>query len=326
MRRYIISEKRPIGGMKSDLLPDSVEEIHVRLIRRPSTPLREDLGSVTELAASIFENGLLEPLVVRPVDGKFEVVAGSRRLEACKLAGVRKVLCHVIELDDKQAFEVALTENVQRRTLNPVDEARAFERYVTTYGYGGESELARRIGKSQQYVSQRIRLLSLPDDLLDRVTRRLVSLSQAVELLGLEEDEQRTITEVMAHEDISSRSVRKLARELKDLRESEEPFLASENTDAVRRPLTIVRKCIEILRASLIRLDDVIQHLDEDEWVLKESLLVHRTAVHEQIDGLYKLRDKLSRTGKGASFVLLSPARHPQLGARERASLRADSK
>jgi ParB family chromosome partitioning protein len=313
--------------MKSDFLPDSVEEIPVRLIKRTSTPLREDMGSVTELAASISENGLLEPLVVRPVDGRFEVVAGSRRLAACKLAGVRKVLCHVIELDDKQAFEVALTENVQRRTLNPVDEARAFQRYVTTYGYGGESELARRIGKSQQYVSQRIRLLSLPDDLLDRVTRRLVSLSQAVELLGLEEDEQRTIMEVMAHEDISSRSVRKLARELKDLRESEEePFLVSEDTDKIRRPLTIIRKCIEILKTSLIRLDDVIQYLDEDEWLLKESLLVHRTAVHEQIDGLYKFRDKLSRTGKGATIILSSSERHPPPKARECASFRAVSK
>ena len=89
--------------MKSDFLPDSVEAIPVRLIRRAGSPLREALGPLDGLAASIFENGLLEPLVVRPLDGKFEVVAGNRRLAACKTIGMRKVLCHVIELDDNEA-------------------------------------------------------------------------------------------------------------------------------------------------------------------------------------------------------------------------------
>ena len=297
--------------MKSDLLPDAVEEIHVRLIKRPSAPLREELGSLNELAASIFENGLLEPIVVRPADSRFEVVAGNRRLAACKMLGIRKVLCHVIELDEKAAYEVALTENVQHRTLNPIEEARAFERYVSTYGYGGETELARKIGKSQQYVSQRIRLLSLPDDLLVRVTRRLVTLSQAAELLGLEEDDQRTISEVMAHEQISSRTVRRLARQLKSTGESEDPFLPPREFDQSRRALVAVRRCIEILRASMIRFDDVIQRLGEDEWLLKEVLLAHRATIHEQIDGLYRLRDRLGRAEGRTGFTPpISTERH----------------
>ncbi len=266
--------------------------------------MREALGPIEDLATSILENGLLEPLVVRPVDGKFEVVAGNRRLAACKMIGIRKVLCHVIELDDKEAYEVALTENLQHRTLNPVEEARAFKRYVGTYGYGGESELARRIGKSQQYVSQRIRLLSLPDDLLERVTRRLVSLSQAVELVGLEEDDQRVISGAMEEERLSSRSVRRMANEFKDTRESDDPFLAPAIQLESRRTQTVVKRCIEILRASLIRFDDVIQHMDDDEWILKEALVAYRNELHGQIDGLYKLRDRLGKIDGRSSQVL----------------------
>ena len=107
-------------------------------------------------------DGLLEPIVVRPVENGSEVVAGNRRLEACRRLKMHRIPCHIVELDDREAFEVSLVENVQHETMNPVDEARAFKRYVDDYGYGGVSELARKIDKSQEYVSNRLRLLKLP--------------------------------------------------------------------------------------------------------------------------------------------------------------------
>lgn len=100
--------------------------------------------------SSIQQKGLLEPIVVRPVEKAFEVVAGNRRFEACKKLGWRSIPCHVVELDDKEAFEVSILENVQRETLNPIEEGRAYRNYVDECGYGGESELARKIGKSQE--------------------------------------------------------------------------------------------------------------------------------------------------------------------------------
>jgi ParB family chromosome partitioning protein len=97
---------------------------------------------------------LLHPIVVRPRQHKFEVIAGNRRLEAVKLLKLRKINCHVIELSDKEAYEVAIVENVQHKTMNPIEEAIAFTKYVENYGRGGVSELAGRIGRSQEFVTK----------------------------------------------------------------------------------------------------------------------------------------------------------------------------
>jgi len=147
--------------------------------------LRSDLGQLDELIASIEEKGLLEPIVVRPVEDGFEVVAGYRRLEACKRLGWRRIPCHIIELDDREAYEVSLIENLQHKSLDPIEEALAFKRYVEEYGYGSVTELARRIEKSPSYVSRMIALLSLPDDVREELVRRRKSPSIAQELLNL---------------------------------------------------------------------------------------------------------------------------------------------
>ncbi|MGC8912085.1 MAG: ParB/RepB/Spo0J family partition protein, partial [Nitrososphaeria archaeon] len=138
--------------MGSSPLSGFIEELEVYRIHSPKYSLRSDLGRLDELITSIEEKGLLEPIVVRPVEDGFEVVAGCRRLEACKRLGWRKIPCHIIELDDREAYEVSLIENLQHKTLDPIEEALAFKRYVDEYGWGGMSELARRVGKSVQYV------------------------------------------------------------------------------------------------------------------------------------------------------------------------------
>jgi len=278
--------------LRADLLPSLFEEIGARLIRPSGAPLREDLGPIDELANSITEKGLLQPIVVRPIEGGFEVVAGNRRFAACKSLGMRKIPCHVVELDDREAYETSLIENVQHKTLNPLEEAHAFKRYVDGFGYGGESELARRIGKSPQYVSQRIRILSLPDEVLNKVSRRLVSLSQAVELIGLGEEDQKVVSNMIIRERVSSRSVRVIAQGIKD---PLDPFLLSDLSNEGLRPHKVLSKCIAVLRTSLVRLDEIIEHLDESEWLLKETVAVQRTAVHQQIDTLYALRSRLDR-------------------------------
>jgi ParB family chromosome partitioning protein len=114
-------------------------------IRPPSNLVRgvsSDQLLIDELASSIRQNGLLQPIIVRMQDNSFEIVAGNRRYNACKRLGWRKILCHVVELEDREAFEFALTENIQRRTLDPLEEAKAFKVYVQDFGWGGVSALA----------------------------------------------------------------------------------------------------------------------------------------------------------------------------------------
>ena len=137
-----------------------------------------------DLIESIEKHGLLEPLVVRPIGGeKYEVVAGNRRYLALKKLGWSKVQCHIKKLDDKEAFEVALTENIQRENMTPLEEAKAFKTYVKEKGWGSVTELAKKIGKSQGYISQRLKLLKLPEEVKQKllVTNNF-PVSHAVEL------------------------------------------------------------------------------------------------------------------------------------------------
>ena len=203
--------------MSSSSLTGFIEELGVNKIHPPKYIWRSNLGAIDELITSIEEKGLLEPIVVRPVEDGFEVVAGHRRLEACKRLGWRKIPCHIIELDDREAYEASLIENLQHKTLDPIEEALAFKRYVEEYGWGGMSELARRIGKSVQYVSSRIKLLSLPQDVQDKISRRReISPSIAQELINLEADKARALTQVIVEKRLTRREVRKIVVHLRE--------------------------------------------------------------------------------------------------------------
>jgi ParB/RepB/Spo0J family partition protein len=134
-------------------------------IREPKFLFRTSLGKIEELADSIRKKGLLNPLTVRKTPEGYELVCGWRRYNALKMLGIEEALCIVHEdLDDKDAFEVALVENVQRKELSPMEEARAFKKYVEEYGWGSVVELAEKIGKRHPYVTLRIQFLELPEE------------------------------------------------------------------------------------------------------------------------------------------------------------------
>src|SRR5918994_3136243 len=149
-----------------------------RLLRNPHI-------SLEDLMVSIKQKGLINPPLVRLKNDHYEIIAGHRRLEACKLLGWHTITCHIVDVDDKNAYEISLIENVQQKTMSPIEEARAFKEYVDAFGWGSESDLARRIGKSQEYISRRIRLLSLPEGLQKDVLEGKMSVSTAEELLPL---------------------------------------------------------------------------------------------------------------------------------------------
>jgi ParB family chromosome partitioning protein len=274
-----------------------VDEIEIRKIRPSSQPIRDDLGSLEELAASIREKGLLHPIVVRHVRDGFEVVAGNRRLEACKMLGIKHVPCHIVELDDKEAYEASLIENIQRKTLNPIEEAKAFKKYVDEYGYGSISELARKIGKSHSYVSRRIALLKLPKTIQEALVRRRITPSVAQELLSLDEGVKEQIGEFATKERITVQVARRLVRHIKEERSVYElwsqPSLAEdEHTQKIERAIRAIDKCLASLRVCLMRVDDVVDSFEE-EWMLREIMMVHRIAIHGMIDNLIKLKKKL---------------------------------
>lgn len=286
--------------LNSDPLPGFLEVVDIRRIRPSTRTLRKDIGSVDGLMASIAEKGLLQPIVVRPRESGYEVVAGHRRFEACKRLRLYRVPCHIVELDDKEAYEVSLIENVQHRTLNPVEEAESFRRYVDEYGYGGVTELARRIGKSEQYVSQRLQLLRLPKDALAKLSTRVVTPSQVRDLVGMSEDKQRKAIELIVEQQLSSRNVRRTVEQvLGEYAGDQSLEMESYRLPSAERRISELNralgKCIASLKMSLMKFDDALDNVDENEWVIRESLMQHRQFLHQQIDTILKLKRRLRR-------------------------------
>lgn len=254
--------------------------------------LHEDMH---ELCYSIKEKGLLQPIIVRMTDdSKYEIVAGTRRYNACKMLGWRKILCHVVELDDKDAFEVSLMENIHSKNLNPIDEARAFKDYVSTYGWGGISELATKLGKSASYIDKRIRMLTFPETIIESISNNEIKPSLAEELLPIKEKEhQSKLAELIKKRKLSSRQVRMIKDEMKNSEHPEEIFdFQTKIVDIDARTQKSFDKAIIAVRVAMNKLASIIEDV-EDNWTVYEILMQHKNMLHSQIDILLKEKKKI---------------------------------
>ena len=155
---------------------------------QPRTVFDED--SLAELAESIRSYGILHPLTVRRRAGRYELVAGERRLRAARLAGLREVPCVLMDVNMEDAGLIALIENLQRRDLDFLEEANGIRQLIRMFGMSQE-EAARRLGKSQSAVANKLRILKLPEDLLETLRERGLSERHARALLRLPDDESR---------------------------------------------------------------------------------------------------------------------------------------
>ena len=165
---------------------------HADVRPNPNNPRRTFVdGDLTDLSNSIREKGIIQPIVVRPAPGRtgqYEIIAGERRWRAAGAAGLDEVPIVVVEVDDKGALELAIIENVQRADLNPIEEARGYERLAREFGYS-QTDLARIIGKSRSHVANMIRLLKLPGSVEAMVVDGSLSAGHARALLVFDDPE-----------------------------------------------------------------------------------------------------------------------------------------
>ena len=199
-----------------------VEPIEMKMIRTSQFAVREKFHKLSSndddaLVSSIKEHGLLQPILIRPITHGFEIVAGHRRFHACKSLRWRHIPCKIREMSDKQAYEIQLTENIQRKTMEPIEEAEAFRRYVIDFGWGGVSELAKKIGMSEVYVSHRIQLLKLPDDIKEQIFNNRLNVSQALELTNLPFDSRTEIMNHVVNNNLTVRQIREVKSFLKEV-------------------------------------------------------------------------------------------------------------
>ena len=182
--------------------------------------IRFDDDGIRELSASIAESGIIQPLVVRTLpDGRYSLIAGERRLRASKLAGLTHVPVVVHEAADADAFLLALVENVQRRDLDPLEEADAYQRLMSAYGMTQE-QVADRVGKSRPAVANALRLLKLPAAILNLVAEGAISAGHARAILSVGEALHGLLAERIVTEGLSVRAAEELARALREGRDT----------------------------------------------------------------------------------------------------------
>jgi ParB family chromosome partitioning protein len=178
---------------------------------QPRTQFNEE--ALAELSESIRRNGVMQPIIVRPtsISSRYEIIAGERRWRAAKLAGLNRVPVIIREIDDKQALELALVENVQRQDLLPLEEAIGYQRLIEEFDYTQE-ELGGIVGKSRSHVTNLLRLLTLPDEIKEMLDKGALSMGHARTLIGV--PNQIQIAKEIVARGLSVRQAEDISREV----------------------------------------------------------------------------------------------------------------
>lgn len=233
---------RGLGELLGDALDDTgrVMDISIDEISpNPWQPRRDfDEESLNALASSIRENGLIQPVVVRKKkDGTYELAAGERRWRAAKMAGLTVIPAISKEYDDRSMAEMALVENLQRKDLNPVDEGMAYRKLMDEYGLTQEN-ISKKVGKSRPYVANMVRLLDLPEEVKDFLSKGQLTAGQARPLLGLESDAEKVqLARRIVKEGLSARRVEEIIRQGRESKKKDNPPPAETFMKAVEEKL-----------------------------------------------------------------------------------------
>ncbi len=171
-----------------------------------------DTEGIRELAQSIRENGVIQPIVVRQEEAGFEIVVGERRYRAAREAGLTEIPAVVRDCSDEKSLELALIENIQREDLNPIEEARAY-RLIIERDMVTQETLAKRIGKSRSYIANMMRLLDLPDSIQQYVSRGTISVGQAKAVASLDNSvKQEALVQRIMKENLTVRDIERITK------------------------------------------------------------------------------------------------------------------
>lgn len=236
--------------------------------------------SLEQLADSIGQFGVLQPIIVREsqlLQGTYEIIAGERRWRASKMAGLNEIPAVILEGDDLKAAQVAVIENVQREDLNPVEEALAYDVLIDRYGLT-QDQVAKQVGKNRSTVTNMLRLLELPEEVLELLRAGELTTGHARALLGLKNEEQmlplaqKIIEKGLSVRDVE-RTIRLMNYEPDTIDDGEETELTQRKAymkDLEHRAVTILGRKVRILKTAKKKVIELAYHDDDDlEALLK---------------------------------------------------------
>ena len=210
---------------------EGVSKIKISLVdpKRDQPRKYFDKDALEQLSASIVENGLLQPILVREyANGRYQIIAGERRFRASKIAGLSEIPAIILDKDDRKVAEIALIENIQREDLNPVEEAMAYRALANDYGLT-QAELSEKLGKSRSAIANTLRLLDLPAEILNMVADKTISEGHGRTLLGVKNrDDMILLAKKTAELSLSVRQledeVKKANKPKKEITDEEQPL------------------------------------------------------------------------------------------------------
>jgi ParB family transcriptional regulator, chromosome partitioning protein len=279
-------QKRRLGrGLAALIGDDTSEESVIQDIRslrhvpvellhpNPNNPRKHFAEEELEnLAKSLRDKGLLQPLVVRPrTDGGFEIVAGERRWRASQRAGLHDIPVLIRELDDKETLEIALIENVQRSDLNALEEARAYRQLLEQYDYT-QQQLADAIGKSRSHIANTMRLMSLPESIQQQIEEGSLTAGHARSLIATEQPEElaskiiKLNLSVRQAEDLARGQSHKTHKAIKHEKDADTKAIEKTLSDALGLGVAVNHKgdaggAVQINYKSLEQLDEIVRRL-----------------------------------------------------------------
>ena len=182
-----------------------------------------DEDALKELSSSIKQHGVFTPILVKKSIQGYDLIAGERRLRASKLAGLKDIPAIIVDFDDQEMMEIALLENIQREDLNVIEEAKAYEKFIQRLNYTQE-QLAHRVGKSREHITNLLRLLKLPEDVQEYVVNKQLSMGHVRALLGLKtEAGMRKVAKQAIDQGLSVRKVEQIVKDINNKKTVEKP-------------------------------------------------------------------------------------------------------